>query len=185
MLWMSIWVHPHTVMPVQVGVDFRKNWGRPEPKWCCNAMVEAQTPHGVHSTSIWYVFKVFYHLDMLWMCIWVHPHTVTPVQVGVDFWGNWGRPGPEWCCNAMVDAQLPPGVHSTIICYVYKVFYHGWAYGSPLLHCLRPNRLGVFCKIGVDLSQSDMQSVLPSWYALNEHMDPPSHCYACAGGGGF
>ncbi len=23
---------------------------------------------------------------MLWMGIWVHPYTVPPVQVGVDFW---------------------------------------------------------------------------------------------------
>ena len=25
MLWMGIWVHPYTVTPVWVGVDFRKN----------------------------------------------------------------------------------------------------------------------------------------------------------------
>ena len=29
-----------------------------------------------------YVYTVFQHLDMLWMGIWVHPYTVTPVQVG-------------------------------------------------------------------------------------------------------
>jgi hypothetical protein len=32
-----------------------------------------------------YVCKVFEHLEMLWMGIWVHPYTVTPVRVGVDF----------------------------------------------------------------------------------------------------
>jgi hypothetical protein len=27
MLWMGIWVHPYTVTPVRVGVNFRENWG--------------------------------------------------------------------------------------------------------------------------------------------------------------
>jgi hypothetical protein len=45
-------------------------------------MLEAPKPLGVHPTSISYVYKVFYHLDMLWMGIWVHPYTVMPVQVG-------------------------------------------------------------------------------------------------------
>jgi hypothetical protein len=26
MLWMGIWVHPYTVIPVQVGAKFRKIW---------------------------------------------------------------------------------------------------------------------------------------------------------------
>ncbi len=32
--------------------------------------------------------------DKLWMGIWVHPYTVTLVQVGVDFWKiyvGWAR----------------------------------------------------------------------------------------------
>jgi hypothetical protein len=53
-----------------------------EPKWCCKIMLEAPKPLGVHPTSISYVYKVFYHLDMLWMGIWVRPYTVMPVQVG-------------------------------------------------------------------------------------------------------
>ncbi len=60
-----------------------------EPEWCCNVMVEAPNPHGVHPmTSMSYVYKVVQHLDMLWMGTWVppsHPYTVTPVQVGIDF----------------------------------------------------------------------------------------------------
>ena len=35
-----------------------------------------------HPLSISYVYKVFQHLDMLWMGIWVRPYTVMPVQVG-------------------------------------------------------------------------------------------------------
>jgi hypothetical protein len=45
-------------------------------------MVEATNPLGVHPTSMSYVYKVFDHLDMLWMGIWVLPYTVTPMQVG-------------------------------------------------------------------------------------------------------
>ena len=48
-------------------------------------MVEATNLLGGHPTSISYVFKMFQHPAMLWMGIWVHPYTVMPVQVGVDF----------------------------------------------------------------------------------------------------
>ena len=43
-------------------------------------MVEAPKSLGVHHTSISYVYKVFDHLDMLWMGIWVCPYIVMPVQ---------------------------------------------------------------------------------------------------------
>ena len=81
MLWMGIWVHPYTVTPEQqIGAGC---WcwvfgGRLEPEWWCNAKMEAQTPHGVSSTSIWQACKVFEHLDMLLMSIWVHTHTEVP-----------------------------------------------------------------------------------------------------------
>jgi hypothetical protein len=44
-------------------------------------MLEAPNPLGVHPTSILYVYKVIYHLDMLWMGMWVCPYTVMPVPV--------------------------------------------------------------------------------------------------------
>jgi hypothetical protein len=44
-------------------------------------MLEAPNPLGVHPTSILYVYKVIYHLDMLWMGMWVRPYTVMPVPV--------------------------------------------------------------------------------------------------------
>ena len=46
-------------------------------------MVEATNPLGVHPKSMSFVYKVFDHLDMLWMGIWVYPYTVTPVKVQV------------------------------------------------------------------------------------------------------
>ncbi len=39
----------------------------------------------LHSTSILDVYKVFYHLDMLWIGIWVHSYTAMPDQVGGGF----------------------------------------------------------------------------------------------------
>ncbi len=40
-------------------------------------------------TSILHVLKVLEHLHMLWMGMWVHPYTLTPVHVGPNF-GNMG-----------------------------------------------------------------------------------------------
>jgi hypothetical protein len=45
MLWMGIWVHPYTVIPVQVGAKVLENWGKVEPKLCCGVMVEALNHH--------------------------------------------------------------------------------------------------------------------------------------------
>ena len=58
-------------------------------------MVEAPNPLGVHPTSMPYVYKVFQHLDMLWMGIWKYPYTVMPVQVGRGVLENWGGAEPE------------------------------------------------------------------------------------------
>ena len=48
-------------------------------------MFEAVNPPTLLLTSILDVLKVFEHLHMLWMGIWVHPYTLTPVQVGAIF----------------------------------------------------------------------------------------------------
>ena len=96
MLWMGIWVRPYTVLiPVQVRSGVSENWGRAEPERCCNVMAEAPNPLGVYSTSMSYVFKVFQHLDVLWMGIWVRPYTVLPVQVRGGFYENWAEPKPK------------------------------------------------------------------------------------------
>jgi hypothetical protein len=81
---MGIWVYPYTVMPVQVRRGVLENWGGAEPEWCCNVMVKAPNPLGVHPTSMSYVYKVFQHLDTLWMGIWLHPYTV-PILLGSYF----------------------------------------------------------------------------------------------------
>jgi hypothetical protein len=50
--------------------------------------------------SILDVLKVFEHLPMLWMRLWVHPYTVTPVPVGGEFAKLVVRQSPNnssWC----------------------------------------------------------------------------------------
>ena len=51
----------------------------------------------IYDLSISYIYKVFEHIKMLWVGIWVHPYTVMPVQVGVDggCLENWGMAEPE------------------------------------------------------------------------------------------
>jgi hypothetical protein len=58
-------------------------------------MVEATNPHRLFPTSMSYVYKVFQHLDMPWMGVWVYPYTVMPVQVERRVLENWGGAEPE------------------------------------------------------------------------------------------
>jgi hypothetical protein len=51
-------------------------------------MVEAVNHPTLLLTSILNVLKVFEHLHMRWIDIWVHPYTVTPVPVGANL-NNW------------------------------------------------------------------------------------------------
>ncbi len=55
MLWMGIWVHPYTVIPVLMVSKFWKNYGKAEPKWRCGVMVDAVNNWCLHPTSILYV----------------------------------------------------------------------------------------------------------------------------------
>ena len=56
---MSIWADPYTVMP----------WLRLKPPVEC-----ISHPYDM--------YKVFSHLDMLWMGILIHLYTVSPVRIG-------------------------------------------------------------------------------------------------------
>ena len=44
----------------------------------------AVEPFKLHSTSMSYIYKVFEHLEQLWMGIWQHTHTVTTTEVSPD-----------------------------------------------------------------------------------------------------
>ncbi len=83
-------LHCYTLV---IGDEFWDNWGVGEAKLYYGFMVEATNSFRLHPTSISYAYKVFWHLDMLWMDTWVHPYTVIMVQVGVSFWkfGVWVR----------------------------------------------------------------------------------------------
>ena len=90
---MGIWVHPYSVMPLQVG-GYSGFWGR---LWWAFLLlcllVSPPDPFRLHLTIITYVCKVFQHLEMLWLGIWVYPYSVTPVQVGGGFGGFGGDLG--------------------------------------------------------------------------------------------
>jgi hypothetical protein len=70
------------------GGEFGGKWGMTKPVWYCMIMVEAANPHWLHPTSMLDVWKVFEHLEMLWMGIWACTYAVLHVQVGVNLRGN-------------------------------------------------------------------------------------------------
>jgi hypothetical protein len=43
-------------------------------------MVEAVEPYKLHPTSMSYIHKVFEHLQLLKMGIWLHTHTFTTID---------------------------------------------------------------------------------------------------------
>ncbi len=49
------------------------------------AIDEAVEPFKLHPTFMSYIYKVFEHLEQLWMGIWQHTHTVTTTEVSPDF----------------------------------------------------------------------------------------------------
>ena len=71
MLWMGIWVHNYAVLHVQVGVNFRGNGVWPSLYDVAVSWLRLQTPIDCIPTMS-YISKVFEHLEMLWMGIWVH-----------------------------------------------------------------------------------------------------------------
>ena len=185
-----VWAYEPTLTLLclcRLGEDFREYWGRPEPEWCCNFMVEAQTPpveciphpYDMYAKCFnslryamnghmgppsyccaytgwgWIIGDIGVDLRLsdigmewlmlqtsmdcipypYWMCKkcfstlvcyeWAYRLILTVLRIcrfAVDFLGYWGRPEPEGCCNVMVEAQTPHGVHLTSIWYVYKVF---------------------------------------------------------------
>ena len=69
------WAYESTLIlryPPESRVNFQEFWGGDRPIWCGYIMVEPQTPLGVLHKSISYIYKLFLHLDKLWMGIWHH-----------------------------------------------------------------------------------------------------------------
>jgi hypothetical protein len=117
MLWMGIWPHRYTVILVVMDAKFREIgfwWGQ-MTLWCygwgCKPPLTTSHIHFGHSK----VCKVFEHLHMLWMGIWVHPYTVILVVIDAKLReiGLWLAQMTFWCqgrgCNS------PRWLHPTSI----------------------------------------------------------------------
>ena len=102
---------------------FLENWRYgSNVKSYCKVMVETPKFRRLHPTSISYAYKGVYLIDMLWMGIWVNPHTVMHLYLGVAFWKIEGIAEPEeGCFTKMAKAPKPRRLHLTSISYVYKV----------------------------------------------------------------
>ena len=90
-----------------------------------------QTASHIHTC----IYKVFLHLGMQWMAIWVHPQANIPLAVGIllakmGFWLVFLL----FCL--LIGPPNPRRMHPTSISYVCKCFSTliccGWAYGSTL-----------------------------------------------------
>ena len=74
---MGIWQHIHTITTTDVSPDLGELAEILDDGKCSQyAMVEAVEPFKLHPTSMSYIYKVFEHLEQLWMGIWQHIHTV-------------------------------------------------------------------------------------------------------------
>ena len=47
-------------------------------------MVEAWSHLTLDYTSISYIYKVFKHLLMQWMAIWMYPYSIKAMEMGLD-----------------------------------------------------------------------------------------------------
>jgi hypothetical protein len=65
-------------------------------------MVEADSHLKLHPTSILDIYKVFEHIDMLSIGIWLQPYTIIPTLLGSDF----GVLGHLWSQNDVIMSWL-------------------------------------------------------------------------------
>jgi hypothetical protein len=84
-------IHGHTVSPLHSythptpWLRFWSSGSLVESKWCDYVMVEANSHLKLLPISILDIYKVFEHIDMLSIEIWVQPYTVLPSLLGSDF----------------------------------------------------------------------------------------------------
>ncbi len=145
-------------------------------------MIEAPNPLGVHPTSISYAYKVFQHLDMLW--IWAYECGLTRLclcRFGVDFKKfRVGRSLSDivmsWLTLQTHLKSIPHPCHMYTKCFS-TLIWHGWAYGCALtLLCMCRSEMD-FKKFRVGRSLSD---IVMSWLRLQirlEHIPHPCHMY--------
>jgi hypothetical protein len=90
-------------------------------------MVEAVEPFKMHPTSMSYLYEVFEHLQLLWIGIWLHTHTVTTTDVSPEL-GELAESLGDACAQpyhyAIVEAVEPFKLHPTFLSYLHEVFEH-------------------------------------------------------------
>ena len=73
--WMGIWMHTHTINATYVAPDLgelNEVQGKYVHKWCHYTMFEAAYPFRLHSSSMLYIQKVFEHLLLWWVGMWIY-----------------------------------------------------------------------------------------------------------------
>jgi hypothetical protein len=89
------------------------------------AIVEAVEPFKLYPKCVLYIYKVFEHLRLLWMDIWLHNHTITTTNVSPDL-GELaeiiGNVVCKPCHYTMVEVVEPFKLYPKCVLYIYKVF---------------------------------------------------------------
>jgi hypothetical protein len=126
MQWMVIWMKPYFIKAMEV------DWA----SWIWLTIgyktyhynyyiALAKNNFRLDYTSIFYIYKVFKHLTMQWMVIWMHPYFVRAVEVGwarLNLSNKWVN--PYYYKNDMAEARNHLRVDYTSILCIYKVFNH-------------------------------------------------------------
>ena len=86
-------------------------------------IIEAVEPFKLHPTSMSYIYKVFEHLEELWLGIWQHTHTVTTTEVSPDL-REFTKILDDVSVEMIIEAVEPFKLHPTSMSYIYKVFEH-------------------------------------------------------------
>ena len=96
MLWMGIWVHPHAVIRVQVGVSFRTNGVWPSLYYdVVVSWLRLQTPIDCIPHLYWMYTKWFSTVrSWQWMGIWVHHYSRNTCSGVGGYQGKWGMAEP-------------------------------------------------------------------------------------------
>ncbi len=84
MQWMAIWMHPYFIKAMEVGWSCW-TWVTTGYKPYHYDMGEAKN-HFRMETLPSYLYKVFKHLLMQWMVIWMHPYFIKPMEVCQAGW---------------------------------------------------------------------------------------------------
>jgi hypothetical protein len=79
-------------------------------------MVEAVEPFKLYPTSMAYLYKLFEHIQLFGMGIWMHIHSVTTTYVP-QVWESWPKSSVMQVCKpcyyAMVETVEPFKLHRT------------------------------------------------------------------------